>query len=115
MGQGAFFLATGVWPLISMRTFEKMTGPKTDDWLVKTVGVSVGVTGATLMTGALRGHVKPELFVLGAGSAFALGAVDVAYVAKGTISPIYLADAAAESAFVAGWLLLYARRGPARR
>jgi hypothetical protein len=38
IGQGAFYLSSGVWPLISMRTFERITGPKTDKWLVKTGG-----------------------------------------------------------------------------
>jgi hypothetical protein len=41
LAQGAYYLLTGVWPLLSLRTFELVTGPKTDDWLVRTVGVLV--------------------------------------------------------------------------
>jgi hypothetical protein len=26
--QGTYFLATGIWPLVSRRTFERVTGPK---------------------------------------------------------------------------------------
>jgi len=29
----------GVWPLVSLRTFEGVTRPKVDSWLVKSVGV----------------------------------------------------------------------------
>jgi hypothetical protein len=36
LAQGAYHLVTGVWPLVSMRTFASVTGPKVDKWLVKT-------------------------------------------------------------------------------
>jgi hypothetical protein len=39
LGQGVFYLATGLWPLLNIRTFERVTGPKTDKWFVKTAGV----------------------------------------------------------------------------
>ena len=52
-----------------IRTFEAVTGPKTDLWLVKTVGVLVAVIGAVLATAGLRGRVPPELALLGAGGA----------------------------------------------
>jgi hypothetical protein len=45
MGQGIFYALTGFWPLISRRTFEKVTGPKHDFWLVNTVGVVIGTIG----------------------------------------------------------------------
>lgn len=35
--QGVFNIVSGVWPLVSMRTFEAIYGPKTDRWLVHTV------------------------------------------------------------------------------
>jgi hypothetical protein len=31
--QGTYFLLTGVWPLLHMRSFLTVTGPKTDLWL----------------------------------------------------------------------------------
>ena len=33
--QGALYVVTGVWPLLHMASFEAVTGPKTDDWLVR--------------------------------------------------------------------------------
>ncbi len=30
IGQGVFYLATGIWPLVNIQSFEMVTGPKTD-------------------------------------------------------------------------------------
>lgn len=49
LGQGPYYFATGVWPLVSMRTFEAVPGPKTDRWLVKTVGVLDAAVEAALI------------------------------------------------------------------
>jgi len=35
--QGLYWLVTGLWGLIDVHSFMKVTGPKTDIWLVKTV------------------------------------------------------------------------------
>lgn len=86
-----------------MRSFEAVSGPKTDKWLVKTVGVLVSVIGATLWIGGTRGCIGPELKLLATGSAAGLTAIDVVYGVKGRISPIYLLDAALETAIVACW------------
>ena len=97
--QALYYLASGVWPLLSIRTFEAVTGPKREDWLVRTVGVLVSVVGLV----ALR-HRGPVVRDLSVGSALALGAVDVVGVASGRLRPVYLVDAVAEAGFVAGWL-----------
>jgi hypothetical protein len=39
--QAVYFLITGIWPLLHIESFMKVTGPKRDLWLVKTVGVLV--------------------------------------------------------------------------
>ena len=96
---GAYYLVTGLWPLLSMRTFESVTGPKTDRWLVRMVGLLAAVIGASLL--ARRGNVDRTLPV---GSALAFASVDTTYSLRGTISRIYLADALLELALVAGWL-----------
>ena len=54
--QGSYFLLTGVWPLLHMRSFLAVTGPKTDLWLVETVGVLVAAIGAGLLLSAARGY-----------------------------------------------------------
>lgn len=106
--QGVYFLLTGVWPLISMRTFEAVTGPKVDRWLVKTVGVLVAVIGASLLADAPRPSRGSR--VLAVGSAAALGGVDVVYSLRGRISKIYLVDAVLEALLVSLWALKGRRR-----
>jgi hypothetical protein len=103
--QGAFYVASGIWPLIDIDSFQAVTGPKIDLWLVRTVGVLVTVIGAVLVTAARRGVISSEITLLAVGSALGLAAIDIIYVLSGTISPVYLADAVVELGFVAGWIL----------
>ena len=96
---GAYYLVTGLWPLLSMRTFEAVTGPKSDRWLVRMVGLLAAVIGASLL--ARRGSTDR---ILPVGSALAFASVDTIYALRGRISRIYLADALLELGLVAGWL-----------
>jgi hypothetical protein len=105
--QGAYYVLTGFWPLAHMASFEAVTGPKTDDWLVRMVGLLAAVIGATLLTAGRQWQGAFEILVLAVGSAMAFTAVDVWYVLQGQISKIYLADAAAEIGLV---VLLLSRR-----
>ena len=36
--QGVYFALTGIWPLLDLSSFQWVTGPKQDLWLVQTVG-----------------------------------------------------------------------------
>ena len=101
--QGAYFFLTGVWPIVHIGSFLAVTGPKADLWLVKTVGAIVAVVGVVLLLAARSGRVTPEVVLLAIGSAAALGAVDVVYVAKRVIPKVYLLDAAAEAALMLAW------------
>ncbi|HEX5942967.1 MAG TPA: hypothetical protein VFY66_11855 [Anaerolineales bacterium] len=101
--QGIYFFVTGVWPLLSMKTFLMVTGPKTDLWLVKTVGMILAVIGAVLIRAQVNAEINTSIIVLAIGSAISLAIVEVIYVAKRVISPIYLADAVAELILVAWW------------
>ena len=102
--QGAYFAVTGIWPLVSYRTFEKVTGPKKDNWLVKTVGVVIGCIGATLLRSALRNAESGETRFLALSSALGLIGIDSYFAATGRISKVYLLDAVVEATFVAAWL-----------
>jgi hypothetical protein len=106
--QGCYFLLTGVWPLLSLETFEAVTGEKTDDWLVITVGVLVAAIGIVLLMSAWRRNVSPEIALLGCATAASLAVVDVVYVAKRVIAPIYLLDAAIEALLVCAWAMWWA-------
>lgn len=103
VSQGAYWLLTGIWPLIHMDSFEAITGRKKDKWLVKTVGLLISCVGGFLLwKGACRRTDEADA-VLGASAAASLTAVDVWYTADGKISPIYLADAAVEVGLLGAW------------
>src|SRR3954468_1197330 len=101
--QGVYFAATGIWPLLDMRSFEKVTGPKADKWLGRTVGALVAVIGGALVSAAVRRSVTNEIAGLAVGSAAGLAAIDVVYATSGRISKIYLCDAAAEAILIGAW------------
>lgn len=99
--QGLYYAVTGAAPFASRRGFEAVTGPKTEWWLVQTVGAVVGVVGAGLLCAAARDRVTPELTGIAAGCAAALAAIDAVHVARRRIAPTYLVDAAAQAALLA--------------
>jgi len=104
LAQGAYFFLTGVWPLVHMPSFLAVTGPKTDLWLVRTVGLLITIIAVHLLLAGWRGNPSQETIVLAMGSALFLMAVDVWYVARGTIDRIYLLDAAAELVLLGLWI-----------
>jgi hypothetical protein len=112
--QGVYYLVAGVWPLVSMSTFLAVTGPKTDLWLVDTVGVLVAVIGITLLAGAWRGRAAAEVAILAIGSALALTGIDVIYVMRGVIGNVYLLDAGAEVFLIAVWVAALGREACTR-
>jgi hypothetical protein len=101
--QAAYYVPTAIVPFVSRRAFERVTGPKTEWWLVLTVSALVGAIGSALGVAA-RGEPGLETAVLGAGSAAGLGLIDVVYVSRGRISPVYLLDAAVQLPLAAAWL-----------
>jgi hypothetical protein len=101
MVQGGYYVVTGVAPFVSRRAFEAVTGPKTEWWLVQTVGAVVTAVGTALLSGARSGRVTPELRGLATGCAISLAAIDTVYVARRRIAPTYLLDAAAQLTLVA--------------
>jgi len=102
--EGIYYLLTGLWPLLHMPSFLAVTGPKTDLWLVQTVGALVLVVGVVLCLSAYHRNYSVEIWVLGGGAALALTCVDVIFVLQRRIPPIYLLDAAVEVALVCIWV-----------
>ena len=103
LAHGLFYLVGGAWPVVSIRSFEAVTGAKTDNRLVKTTGLLVTVIGATLASAARKEKPGSEIKILAIGSAASLAAVDFYYVAKRRIPPVYLCDGLAELALVMAW------------
>jgi hypothetical protein len=101
--QGAYYVLTGLWPIFHLRSFELVTGPKPEGWLVKMVGALAACIGGALIGAARSGRFTPELRGLALGAAASFAAVDVWYVARRRIAPIYLLDALPEVAALGYW------------
>ena len=107
--QGGYYLATGLWPLLSMPTFEAVSGPKVDDWLVRTVAVLVTVIGLVLLTAAMKNDTGAPVRVLAIGSAAGLGFIDFFYAMRGVIWPVYILDVVGELVLIGLWLIAIVR------
>ena len=81
-----------------------ITGPKTDLWLVRTVGSLLTLTGILLLVGACRRRVSVELAVIALGQNLILSAIALVYVWKGVILSIYLFDAMVQTTMALAWL-----------
>lgn len=104
IAHGAFDVVTGVWPLVSMSSFEKLTGPKPEAWLVKTAGVLIAGVGSVLAMAGLRKRVTPEIVTLAVATSAGLAAIDVYYAGlRRRISPVYLVDAVIELGIIGAW------------
>lgn len=97
-------VAGGVWPLVHMRSFEAVTGPKVDKWLVRTVAGLLVANGLVQVrsTGSRDGLRAAR--AVGLGTAATLAAIDLVYAPRRRISRVYLVDAALELAILAAWL-----------
>ena len=103
MAQGVVNLVGGLWPLLHVRSFEAVFGPKVDRWLVKTVSGLLVVNGVTLLSSrrSVEGVVVARR--LGIGTAAVLAVIDLVYVPVRRISPMYLLDAAVELGWIVAW------------
>jgi hypothetical protein len=100
-----YYLITGLWPIIDINSFMFITGPKTDIWLVKTVGALISLIGGIILLSAIRKKMVKELVLLAIGACIVLSFIDIYYVYNDIISPIYLIDAIGEFAFIILWIL----------
>jgi hypothetical protein len=115
--QGSYFLLTGLWPLISIRSFIWVTGQKTDHlptgleadhWLVMTAGVLITAVGAALVVSAYKGRHSVEIVTLAICASLGLAAIDLIYVTRGVIDKIYLADALVQAILIGLWGVAFA-------
>lgn len=104
--QGVFYVITGLWPIIHLRSFERITGRRREGWLAKAMGGMITAVGAALIVGSLESKAPRSLRVLGMGSALALGLADLVFATRGRkAQKAYLADAVAEGAAFTGWVI----------
>lgn len=108
--QGAFYVASGLWPLLHRRSFEAVFGSKQDYWLAATVALLLVGTGTVQIMAPPTTDGLASARRIGSATAVALASVDLVNVGRGRISRMYLLDAAAEL----GWLWVWARTRPPR-
>jgi hypothetical protein len=108
--QAAYYMVTGLWPFFSFATFELVTGPKVDRWLVLTVGLLIAVVGLALAVAAARDEIALPVLVLAFGMPAAFAAIEIRFAGSGRIRKVYLLDALAQSAMAAALAILVASR-----
>ena len=106
---GAYFVFGGAWPLLSLSTFEVVTGPKYDDWLVRSVALLLVVAGIILLTQPKR-YIERSAVTLAIGTSFSLGCVAMISSAGGWISSVYFLDGTMHLLFAAAWAVLVWRK-----
>jgi hypothetical protein len=92
--QIVYYLLTGWWPIVHINSFMAVTGPKTDVWLVKMVGL-LTIAIAIGLYYSLKESKKVAL-ALGITAAISYTIIDVYYSLNNIISDIYLGDAVVE-------------------
>lgn len=98
-----YLVATGVWPIVHRRSFERVTGPKTEFWLVRTVGGLAALCGVTLLYRAVRGGPTSDAKILACGQAAVFAAADAYACAR--VSRVYLGDILLQAALLPSWFM----------
>lgn len=106
--QSAYLFITGIWPLVHLKSFLMVTGPKTDLWLVKTVGALVIPIAITLFI-QIGKPDRSTAVVLGSSSAIAFIAIDFYYALNDVISNVYMADGILQTIFLFVWIIVGVR------
>jgi hypothetical protein len=102
--QGIYYALTGIWPVLSINSFLWISGPKTDLWLVKTVGFILLSEGICFITDSITHRISLSACLLAVLNIIFLVTVDVYYSLNGVISPVYLLDAGIQAVFGCLWM-----------
>jgi hypothetical protein len=100
-----YYIITGLWPMVHMRSFILITGPKVDLWLVRCLALMITSSGILFalpfLSDAPPSH---EVQLLAMLNAFSLFVIDFYYPLKKRISKIYMVDGVLQVIFL-GMLL----------
>jgi hypothetical protein len=105
LGQGFYYLVTGIWPIVHMPSFLAITGPKEDTWLVRMVGALAATIGLTLLASVLFSRspevqVSPAILVLSVAACISFAAIDIVYFTRRVIGAVYIGDAVLQGVIV---------------
>lgn len=105
--QGIYYFFTGVWPLVHLRSFEKITGDKKEHWLLYAVSLMITCSSLVFLVASLRrGPLPIEVLTLSISNVVVLSFIDIYFCLKGIIRKIYLIDALIELFILAGVLVV---------
>ena len=99
-----YFGIGGIWAVAGRRSFEAITGPKSDYWLVRTVGGLLAAVGGVIGLAGASQRITPEIRWLAVTTSGVLTAIDLVYTASGRVRRVYLLDAIANAILIGGWL-----------
>jgi len=100
---GAINVVSGLWPLLHMRNFEWLFGPKVDRWLVTRSRGLTSVGYAQWRDGTDEGLATCSTDRGGLLQALLL--IGFVNVPRGRILATYLIDARVEATLLGGWLV----------
>ena len=104
--QGIYTLITAVWPLLHIESFIKVTGPKTDIWLVKTVAVLLVAISVCFISNIFIKTNKLPVILLALTSCIGLIFIDFYYTSNKVISWVYKLDGILQIIFMLGWIYI---------
>lgn len=121
IAHGAIYVVSGLWPVVNIRSFMWATGPKIDQWLVKTVGLLLASSGFVMLNSiannqrkeeqrSAKASVSDELAQIALSQCLILGSVSLFYSLRKRISKIYLLDSLMEYSLALGWVLTLKNR-----
>ena len=84
----------------------KVTGPKTDVWLVKTVGLLLAGVSVCLVVYFFMKADQSVIGTLAAVCSICLAGIDFYYAGKKVISPVYLIDGIIQVIFFIAWIII---------
>lgn len=91
--QAGYYLVAGMWPVAHVRSFEAITGPKPDRFVVESAGMLFAASGVALAAAGLTGRNR-SAHVLSA--AVPTVSAIMAYRHRTVVRPTYHADAVAQ-------------------
>jgi hypothetical protein len=104
--QVLYYLLTALWPMIHMRSFEAVAGPKKEHWLVYTVSLLLlGIISPMIYHLVNSEKVSVEIMILSIAAAMGLALIDIIFSLRGIIWKTYLIDAAIEILMILGLIL----------
>jgi hypothetical protein len=97
--QGGYYLLGGLWRLLHARSFERVAGPKPDQFQTDVTAALFTAAGAALIAGTVKSAPQGPARVLAISAPIAVAIVDLRY--RHQIRRLFRLEAALEVAFAA--------------